>query len=557
MNTSSRRLRFGVVVSFLMLAGLILTALPILQFRAAATGPVSELWRIAPPAPKIAEMDRLNELSRRRQETMKRMSDKAVMVLFSTEPRIYTYDVDYHYRQENNLYYLTGIKQNGATLVLIPGARKTREILFMPERDPRFETWNGKMMSTEEARKRSGIQEVWDSRLLNGFLATLAPRGEAAIAKRGSFSKPNSELAAQWQAEFQTFIEAAKNEQAELYLLTPQSRDLREYRAEHEFAENIKAIESGLKVKSAHPIFAGLRLNKSPWEVKLLQHAVDITAEAFSRVFAAASPAMYEYEIQAEFEYTFKRRGADNWGYPCIVGAGANATTLHYITNEERLDDGSLLLMDCASEFDHYTADITRTLPVNGKFTQEQADIYRIVYDAQTASINRVRAGNVVGAVFDPKSATNSVQGVTAEIIKDGLFKLGLITSKDNNEFRTWYMHGSSHWIGMNVHDVGDYRTPLAPGMVLTVEPGIYIRPDALDVLEKTPQNEAFIKAVRPAFEKYKGIGVRIEDDILVTSGDPVNMSAAIPRKLEDVEATMARLKQELRKSGWPQAAMK
>ncbi|MEK7831709.1 MAG: M24 family metallopeptidase, partial [Acidobacteriota bacterium] len=140
---------------------------------------------------------------------------------------------------------------------------------------------------------------------------------------------------------------------------------------------------------------------------------------------------------------------------------------------------------------------------------------------------------------------------------KDGLFKLGLITSKENNEFRTWFMHGTSHWIGMNVHDVGDYKTPLAAGMVLTVEPGIYIRPDALDWLPKTPENERFIKAVRPAFEKYKGIGVRIEDDILVTNDAPVNMSASIPRKLEDVEATMARLKQELRKSGWPQAAMR
>ncbi len=553
MNTSSKRLRIGVVVSVLMLAGLILTALPLAQIRAVAIEPIAEIWRIAPPAPKIAETDRLNELAKRRQEVMKRMGDKAVMVLFSTEPRIYTFDVDYHYRQENNLYYLTGIKQDGAALVLIPGAKKTREILFVPERDARRETWTGHMLSNDEARRRSGVQEVWDLKLLNGFLATLAPRAEAAIAKRGNFSKPNAELAAQWQSEFQTLIEAAKNEQAEIYLLTPQGRDLREYRQEHEFAENIKAANAGLKVRISQPLFAELRLNKSPWEVKLLQHAVDITAEAFHRVFAVAAPAMHEYEIQAEFEYTFKRRGADNWGYPCIVGAGANATTLHYITNEERMDEGSLLLMDCASEFDHYTADITRTIPINGKFTKEQADIYRIVYEAQTASINRVRAGNLVGSVFDAKS----VQGATAEIIKDGLFKLGLITSKDNDEFRIWYMHGSSHWIGMNVHDVGDYRTPLAPGMVLTVEPGIYIRPDALDVLPKTPKNEAFIKAVRPAFEKYKGIGVRIEDDILVTNGDPVNMSAAIPRKLEDVEAAMARLKQEFRKSGWPQAAMR
>ena len=554
MNTNSRRL--GVVAFALTLAVLILTALPAAK-RVEATSSAPEAWRIAPPAPKIAEAEWLAELAKRRQEAMKRMGDKSIMVLFSTEPRIYTYDVDYHYRQENNLYYLTGINQDGAALVLIPGAKKTKEILFVPKRDPRRETWTGHMLSNDEARGRSGVQEVWDMQLLNGFLATLAPKAEAAIAKRGPAAKPNAELLAQWQSEFQNFIEAANSDQAEIYLLTPPNRDLREYRQEHEFAENLKAANAGLKLKSAHPIFAELRVVKSPWEIKLLQHAADITAEAFHRVFAVASPGMFEYEIQAEFEYTFKRRGADNWGYPCIVGAGANATTLHYITNQERLADDSLLLMDCAAEFDHYTADITRTLPINGKFTTEQADIYRIVYEAQTASINRVRAGNIVGAVFDASSNTKSVQGVTAEVIKEGLFKLGLITSKDNNEFRTWFMHGTSHWIGMNVHDVGDYRQPLQPGMVLTVEPGIYIRPDALDWLPKTPENERFIKAVRPAFEKYKGIGIRIEDDILVTTGDPVNMSASIPRKLEEVEATMSKLKQELRKSGWPQAAMR
>ena len=556
MNLNSRRLRFSVVAFVVTLAVLTLTALPTAP-GAQASGSAPDFWRIAPPTPKIPEAERLAELAKRRQETMKRMGDKAMMVLFSTEPRIYTFDVDYHYRQENNLYYLTGINQDGAALVLIPGAKKTREILFVPERDPRRETWPGHMPSNDEARKRSGIQEIWDLKLLNSFLATLAPRAEAAIAKRGPAPKPSAELVSQWQTEFQTFAEAVKNDQSEIYLLTPPARDLREYRQEHEFAENLKAANAGLKIKTAHPIFAELRLVKSPWEIKLLQHAADITSEAFHRVFAVASAGMFEYEIQAEFEYTFKRRGADIWGYPCIVGAGANATTLHYITNQEKLADDSLLLMDCAAEFDHYTADITRTLPINGKFTKEQADIYRIVYEAQTASINRVRAGNIVGNVFDQASNTKSVQGVTAEVIKDGLFKLGLITSKDNNEFRTWYMHGSSHWIGMNVHDVGDYRTPLAPGMVLTVEPGIYIRPDALDWLPKTPENERFIKAVRPAFEKYKGIGVRIEDDILVTTGDPVNMSASIPRKLEDVEATMGRLKQELRRSGWPQAAMR
>src|SRR5262244_1166887 len=197
----------------------LLASWPDLRNKVAAAVLSPEIWRIAPPAPRISEADRLAELRARRQEVMKRMGDKAIMVLFSAEPRVYTNDVDYHYRQENDLYYLTGVKQEGATLILIPGAARTREILFMPERDPRRETWTGHMMSADEARARSGIQEVWDSELLNGFLAFLAPRAEQAIAKRGSISKPNAQLAGQWQNEFRTLMEAAKSDQPEIYLL--------------------------------------------------------------------------------------------------------------------------------------------------------------------------------------------------------------------------------------------------------------------------------------------------------------------------------------------------
>jgi Xaa-Pro aminopeptidase len=540
-STHRRKFLFSAAALFVLTASLVTVSAS-----DAAKEALLQMWQIAPVAPKIAEIDRVTELRKRRIETMKRMSDNGVMVLFSTEPRIYTNDVDYHYRQENNLYYLTGIKQNGATLILLPGATKTREILFMPERDPRFETWNGRMLSFDEARAVSGIQEIWDTRKLNGFLAYLAPRAEPALAKRGNVSKPDAQLAAQWQSSFQPVLDAIKSDQGELYLLTP-GRDLREYRTEHEFANQLSGASAGLKIKPAQPIFAELRQLKSPWEIKLMQHAVDITGEAFHRVFAAAAPGLHEYEVQAEFEYTFRRRNADNWGYPCIVGAGANATTLHYITNQEELADNSLLLMDCAAEYDHYTADITRTLPVNGKFTPAQADIYRVIYEAQEAGFKVSRNGGNIGQVH--QQAT--------EVVKEGLLRLGLITSKDSNEFRTWFMHGTSHWLGMNVHDVGVPGKAFAPGMIFTVEPGIYIRPDALDWLPKTPENEKFIQAVRPAFEKYKGIGVRIEDDVLITNGDPVIMSRAIPRKLEDVEATMTRLRRELKNSGWPVVAVR
>ncbi|HKX28472.1 MAG TPA: aminopeptidase P family protein [Blastocatellia bacterium] len=560
MNLKSRYFRTGMLIGGLILAGLLTTALPGWRVEVAAEkkiDPIAELWRLAPPAPKIAESDYLTELRARRQEVMKRMGNQSLMVLFSTEPRVYTNDVDYHYRQENNLYYLTGIKQEGAVLILIPGAKQAREILFMPERNPRFETWNGRMMSFDEARTRSGIREVWNAKFFGGFLAYLAPRAEAGLAKRGAINKPDDQMAAQWQADYQGLVEAAKADKADLYLLTPYGRDLREYGEEHEFAEQVTATPAGLKVKIAQPIFADLRQLKSDLELKLMQHAVDITSEAFHRVFAVAAPELYEYEVQAEFEYTFRRRNADNWGYPCIVGAGINATTLHYITNQDRLDDNSLLLMDCAAEYDHYTADITRTIPINGKFTKEQAEIYRIVYQAQQEAIKAVKTGNLVNTRHDPKISPQSVHGRSVEVVKEGLLRLGLITSKDNSEYNTWFMHGTSHWLGMNVHDVGDYSKPLAPRMVLTVEPGIYIRPDALEVLPKTPENERFIKAVRPAFEKYKGIGVRIEDDVVVTDGEPRVMSAGIPSRLEEIEAIMTKLRQEYRKSGWPSVAVR
>jgi Xaa-Pro aminopeptidase len=550
MNISKQSFRISVIS--LSLIALFLVSITINPRPIGATGASSEgqsaasLWRVAPPPPEISEAERLAELAARRNEVMKRIGEKAGLVLFSAEPRVYTNDVDYPYRQENNLYYLTGIKQEGATLVLIPGARQAREILFLPRRDPARETWTGHMLSVEEARDRSGIREVWDASLFNSLLATLNPRARPGLAQRGEMARGEADRTAGWREDFRTLIEAAGKNEAILYLLLPGAPDSREYRQEQAFAARLASVASGLAIRTAMPIFAELRQRKSPWEVRLMQQAVDISAEAFYRAYALAAPGVHEYEIQAEFEYTFRRRNADNWGYPCIVGAGANATTLHYITNQDPLPSNGLLLMDCAAEFDHYSADITRTIPTSGKFTKEQADIYRIVYEAQMEAIKLARPGNTMSG-----GGPKSVHGRATEVVKEGLLRLGLITSKDNNEYRIWFMHGTCHWLGMNVHDVSATGT-LAPGMIFTVEPGIYIRPDALDVLPKTPENEKFIAAVRPAFEKYKGIGVRIEDDVLVTEGEPKVMSAAIPSKLEEVEATMARLKQELHKAKLP-----
>jgi Xaa-Pro aminopeptidase len=242
-------------------------------------------------------------------------------------------------------------------------------------------------------------------------------------------------------------------------------------------------------------------------------------------------PGTWEYEIQAQFEYTFLRRNA-HWGYPCIVGSGANATTLHYESNKSQMKDGDLILMDDAAEFDQYSVDVTRTIPVNGKFSKEQAAIYRLVYDAQQAGFKAAKPGAQSGAM----------QNAANEVFKEGLFKLGLITDPASNEqAKVWSIHGMSHGIGLNVHDPGGRE--LQPGMVVTMEPGLYFRLDALENLPKTPEMEKFAAAVRPVFEKYRGIGVRIEDDVLITTGEAKVLSAAIPSKLEEVEASIAKLR--------------
>src|SRR4029453_7956301 len=278
-----------------------------------------------------------------------------------------------------------------------------------------------------------------------------------------------------------------------------------------------------------------MRLVKSPMEVRLLQHAIDISIEAHQRSWVAAASAKWEYEVDAEVAYTFKLRNADNWGYPDIVGCGPNATTLHYIESQSPVKPGELLLMDVGAEYEHYTADITRTIPVNGRFSPTQAEVYQIVYDAQEA----------VAKASRPGATLSDVNRAGTEVIKQGLLKLGLITDLNSNQHRLWFMHGTSHWLGMNVHDVGG-PAKFVPGAVFTNEPGIYVR---LDALENKPGSwkdedwEKFKTAIGPAFEKYKGIGVRIEDDMMITADGVEWMTKALPRKLSEVEEFIAKIR--------------
>lgn len=500
--------------------------------------------RMTPPAPLFDDATRLAELAGRRARVADAIGEKGILILFSTEPRVYTNDVDYEYRQENNFYYLTALKQKGATLVLLPGNSVMPAILFMPRRNPVSETWTGHMYSAEEASKRSGIKEIWEVGEFEPFMRALRnrqpylPKPEKVLMSAiVSAVEPGGTSNPAVNASFEKLFAAAGKNDGEIHLLVPGAGDSLEYRQEQRYASEWAKSASGYSIKNATPIFAELRLRKSPYELALMQHAIDITTEAHERSWLAAAEAQWEYEVDAQVAYTFKLRNADHWGYPSIVGCGPNATTLHYQESQGRIKSGELLLMDVGAEYDHYSADVTRTFPVNGKFSPAQAEIYQIVYDAQEAAAKATRPG----------ARISDVHRAATEVIKEGLLKLGLITDRNSDQFRIWFMHGTSHWLGMNVHDVGNYASKLEPGMVFTNEPGIYIRPDALDNLPKTPENEKFIAAVRPAFEKYKAIGVRIEDDMLVTAGGVKWMTEALPRSVTEIEAFIGRGRAESR----------
>jgi len=494
--------------------------------------------RVAPPAPVFDEKERLAELAQRRARVAQSIGPKSLLILFSTEPRVYTNDVDYQYRQENNLYYLTNLKQNRATLVLLPGNTQTPEILFIPKRDPAAETWTGHMYSPEEANEISGISEIWRDSEFEPLMKALRNRQPYRPKDENIFKSnlPAGTVMANGNG-FEPLLESVGKNEAGLYMLMPRDPESREYKLEQRFAAEWTRTASGYSLKNAWPIFVEMRLRKSPMELRLMQHAIDISTEAHQRAWASAGNAKWEYEVDAEMAYTFKLRNADNWAYPDIVGCGPNATTLHYEESQGPVKPGELLLMDVGAEYGHYTADITRTFPVNGKFSPAQAAVYQIVYDAQEA----------VAKASRPGANLSEVNRAGTEVIKDGLLKLGLITDRNSNQYRVWFMHGTSHWLGMNVHDVGG-GAKFEPGVVFTNEPGIYVRPDALNYLPygwKQEDWDKFKAAVAPAFEKYKGIGVRIEDDMVITADGVRWMSEALPRKMSDIEDFIAKARRQ------------
>jgi len=435
----------------------------------------------------------------RRQKLRELLPNNSVAVFFANPVRNRANDVDFVYHQDPNFYYLTGYKEPHALLFLfkdeqINGTTAYNELIFVQERNEYAEMWTGKRLGVEGVQNELGFRVVYN--------------GGEFTSYDIDFSKFDKIIF----KDFKNDVRDTRND-ADLYDLITVFKEkvsfdllnLTNTTNDKIYNETKKRIDT----KSLNGFMATLREIKTPDELVLLKKAVEISAVGQLEIMKAMHPNMSETEAQGVHEFVYKKYGAEYEGYPSIVGAGNNGCILHYVENNKtNIGDNNLILMDLGAEYHGYTADVTRTIPSNGKFTLEQKLIYDLVYKAQEASITETKIGN---------NFKNTHQ-ITVDIINNGLVELGIIENASSHHM--YYPHGSSHHIGLDVHDPGNYSS-FEENMVITVEPGIYI-----------PEGS-------PCDKKWWGIAVRIEDDILITKNGPVNLSAMAPRKSDDIEAVM------------------
>jgi Xaa-Pro aminopeptidase len=420
---------------------------------------------------------------------MRMMGRGGIAILPAAPVRHRNADIEYGYRQDSDFMYLTGFDEPESVAVLIPGRPQGEYVLFVRDRDPVREAWDGSRAGTEGAVQQHGADDAFPIDDIDEILPGLLERCDRVYSAMG--------LNPDFDQRVIGWVNGLRA-QAKQGLHTPQ-----------EFV----ALDH---------LLHDMRLYKRPAELRLMRRAAEITVLAHRRAMRFAAPGRFEYEVAAEIVHEFHRHQAEN-AYQPIVGGGANACVLHYRANQDELRDGDLLLIDAGAEYRHYAADITRTFPVNGRFTQRQRDVYDIVLEAQRAAIARTRSGNHWN---DPHDAA-------VKVITQGLVRLGLLEGRlpsliKEGAYRKFFMHRTGHWLGMDVHDVGDYRVGeewrvLEPGMVLTVEPGIYIAPGTKGV----PRH-------------WWGIGVRIEDDVVVTRAEAEVITAGVPSTAEDIERWMS-----------------
>jgi Xaa-Pro aminopeptidase len=459
------------------------------------------------------DSDLASDLKRRRDALAEKMDKCGMVILFSAPQRNKSGDTDYPYRQSSHLFYLTGIRQADTILLLLAHHEKvTPAFLFLQTVSPEDELWYGKHLRREEGSRLSGIDSIYATSEFDKIFTQLM-RSDAGLLDRHHLGK-------------HPFFAGRRQKKTVVYLdLQRKADEEGDMSREKRFAQRFIARFPDARSRDIGTMLAELRLVKSPAELARMQKAMRITEQALCMVADEMQSGVYEYEIRALIEYVFQQHEAD-WAFPAIVASGANTTTLHYPYGRRRLEDGDLLLLDIGASYDYYAADITRTLPVNGTFSKEQRDIYEIVQAAQEAAFATIKPGVKFAQIHQR----------AVETVSQGLLRLGLIDNVESGAYNLYFMHGTSHWLGLDTHDVGPHNIPLTPGMVLTVEPGIYVSPDLL-VRAQQMFGDEFAQKIAAQVVRYQNIGIRIEDDVLVTQNGCKILTSGIPSKIEEVEA--------------------
>ena len=431
-----------------------------------------------------------DEFARRRRQLIKLMGRDSIAVLPAAPVRLRNNDVEYAYRQDSDFHYLTGFPEPEAVAVLVPGRAQAEYILFVRERDPLRETWDGRRAGPAGARRDYGAADAFPISDMDEILPGLLENRARVFHTMGVYADFDQRVVG-WVNGLRTQARNGRRPPAEFVALDPVLHDM--------------------------------RLFKSRAELELMRTSAHIAARAHQRAMRFCRPGATEYEVMAELVHEFRSHNADTSYHP-IVGGGANSCVLHYRENDQPLRSGDLLLVDAGCEYQCYASDITRTFPVNGRFTAAQRAVYAVVLEANRAAIARVRPGN----------HWNEPHEAAVRVITQGLVRLGLLKGRvpaliKSGAYRRYFMHRTGHWLGLDVHDVGDYKIGdawrvLEPGMVMTVEPGIYIP-----------------AGTRGVPRGFRNIGIRIEDDVVVTKRGNEVLTARAPKDPDQIEALMAR----------------
>ena len=428
------------------------------------------------------------EFAKRRKDLMDQIGENAIAIIPSSELKIRNRDAEFVFRQDSDFLYLTGFDEPEAVAVLVPGREESEYILFCREKDPKTEQWTGRMSGLLGAVENYGANDAFPIEDIDEILPGLMENRNKVFYSIGNNQDFDNQVIS-WVNSLRAKVRNG-------------------VQAPHEFI-------------SLDVLLHEMRLFKSPQEQQLMRDAAKVSVSAHQRAMKTCKPDMMEYEIDAEYMHEFRKSGMVPV-YTSIVGGGENACILHYIDNNQKLNDGDLVLIDAGAENQGYASDITRTFPVGGKFSEAQRILYQIVLDAQYAAIEMAKPGN---RWIDPHDA--EVRVITTGLLENGLLKGDLEELISENKYFPFYMHKTGHWLGLDVHDVGDYKISeewreLEPGMTLTVEPGIYVSPS--DDVDK----------------KWWNIGIRIEDDVLVTETGNEVLTGALLKEIDDIESWMA-----------------